>query len=327
MKNDYIVVIGLLILQSIIVGSLGHPVKYWIILISVVMGVYMLLRFRKVEEQGRRHVINLSKSLEDILNNRDFDFRDLSKDELLSKVKHQLIRILDLLDYHHEKEKSERTRLEGLIGDISHQLKTPLANLKMYQDLLRTCPDEDRERFHQSLEKQVEKLEWLIESLLKLSKVESGCIQVQSNEQDLDKTIIEAIGMIHLKANKKRIFVDYKPSKYQINHDKKWTCEAIYNVLDNAVKYSPEDSLICIQVMDSDLFTDIQVIDQGPGILVEDLNRIFKRFHRGQGSENYEGVGIGLYLSQEIMKRQGGYIYAKNKIIGSQFNIKLRKTS
>ncbi len=229
---------------------------------------------------------------------------------------------------------SERHRLEQFISDISHQTKTPMTVIKMYTELLReeaslgeAASIEKIQKFAGEIGRQNERLEFLIDSLTKLSRLENGTLEVVGKHDDLDKLINTAVSAIRPKADVKTISI-IKPetSGKRALFDMKWTTEALFNILDNAVKYSPKGGKIEVTIDEYEMYTAIHVIDEGPGIKEEDMAKIFGRFYRSTEVQQEEGVGIGLYLTREIVAKEDGYlkVIPNNKRTGGEFIIYLR---
>lgn len=211
---------------------------------------------------------------------------------------------------------TERHRLETFISDISHQTKTPMTIIKMYSELLReeaSLGDKASvskiQKFADEICRQNARLEFLIDSLTKLSRLENGTLSIVPTEGEIDKLIKTSISSVASKAEQKKISISYEAdSSLKASFDMKWTNEALINVLDNAVKYSPEGGNIGITVEQFEVYQAIHVTDDGPGISEEDATRIFGRFYRGSSVQQEEGVGIGLYLTREIIAKEDGYI-------------------
>ena len=229
---------------------------------------------------------------------------------------------------------SERHRLEQFISDISHQTKTPMTVIKMYTELLReeaslgeAASIEKIQKFAGEIGRQNERLEFLIDSLTKLSRLENGTLEVVGKHDDLDKLINTAVSALRPKADVKTISI-IKPetSGKRALFDMKWTTEALFNILDNAVKYSPKGGKIEVTIDEYEMYTAIHVIDEGPGIKEEDMAKIFGRFYRSTEVQQEEGVGIGLYLTREIVAKEDGYlkVIPNNKRTGGEFIIYLR---
>ena len=257
---------------------------------------------------------------------------------------------------------AERHRLEQFISDISHQTKTPMTVIKMYTELLTeevsrgtAASLEKIKGYSDEISRQSERLEFLIDSLTKLSRLENGTLEVVATPCRADELIKAAVEAIRAKADKKKLRIELPASCSQsvpdaptadcapqnpdepqasagqsaaitdcppqnqdelgihaatARFDMKWTTEALVNVLDNAVKYSPEGGTIRIKVDKYEMYLAIHVIDEGHGISEDDIAKIFGRFYRGSKVQQEEGVGIGLYLTREILAKEDGYIKA-----------------
>ncbi|MBR3041296.1 MAG: HAMP domain-containing histidine kinase [Eubacterium sp.] len=230
---------------------------------------------------------------------------------------------------------AERHRLEEFISDISHQTKTPMTNIKMYTELLKEeasrgdgASIEKISSYASMIDRQNVRLEFLIDSLTKLSRLENGTLAVVPKEEEIDKLIATSVSAVESKAKLKNISIEHKKdSSLKASFDLKWTNEALINVLDNAVKYSPEGGKIEVFTEQFDMYQAIHVVDNGPGISEEDMAKIFGRFYRGSEVQQEEGVGIGLYLTREIIAKEDGYIKVvpNNKRKGGELIIYLRR--
>ena len=172
---------------------------------------------------------------------------------------------------------------------------------------------------------QVDKLDFLLQSMVKMSRLETGTIKIQKKNTPLADTLAMAISNVVIKAEKKKIKIDVQyDEQLEINHDKKWTAEAIFNILDNAVKYTEEGGTIHIVVCRQELFTKISIEDTGKGIALERQAAVFTRFYREPEVHDKDGIGIGLYLAREILTLQNGYIEVHSQVgHGSTFLIYL----
>ncbi len=269
----------------------------------------------------RKMLERLDKMLEDGINGT---FEESDYDETqLSKLESKWLRYLTTSKLSYQKTEQERQKLKELVSDISHQTKTPISNILLYTQLLQEQElDAQSRQLVSEIRQQSEKLEFLIQSLVKTSRLETGTFQLSPMEHDIDGVIRSAIEQITPKADSKHIQMRYTPGSCRAVFDSKWTQEAIFNILDNAVKYSPENSRLTVTVKAFEMFACIAVSDSGIGISEEELSRIFGRFYRGQNVREQSGVGIGLYLSRQIIEGQGGYITAESEIgKGSVFQI------
>lgn len=267
----------------------------------------------------------LSEMIQGLIYRRDKEILSVTEDTLLSKLQSQVIQLTGILSVQKERYLKENREIKSLISDISHQLKTPLANLAMYSSLLddpEISPDK-RSEFTRRLKSQTDKLAWLLNSLIKLSRLESGIISIETEAKDLGNTVLAAIKQAFPAAENKNLTIEWRGGQgLVLPHDAKWTTEAIYNVIDNAIKYTDSGGNIIITLTGYDLFARIDIADNGQGISPEELNDIFKRFHRGTNAREAEGVGLGLYLTRKIITGQGGYIKtASEPGSGSTFSL------
>ena len=219
----------------------------------------------------------------------------------------------------------ERQELQSLVSDISHQVKTPLSNLKMVTDTLLIKPVTDQERidFLQGIRSQTDKLDFLFQALVKTSRLETGAIRLEKRDGLLFDTLAQAMSGIVYSAEKKEITVTVDcPEGLLLSHDSKWTAEALFNLLDNAVKYTPAGGRISVSVEQWEMYVKLDVTDTGKGISESNQASVFRRFYREEEVHDQPGVGIGLYLAREIITRQGGYIKVVSETgKGSTFSV------
>lgn len=217
----------------------------------------------------------------------------------------------------------EKAKINELISDISHQTKTPLANILLYTQLLseRELPNEEK-NYVTALSQQAEKLNFLISSLVKTSRLETGIITVLPQKVKVSELIDAVISQVQPKVVEKGIMLTASSTDVEAIFDLKWTTEALYNIVDNAIKYTFPNGSVKITITAYQLFCRIEVVDTGMGISEEESTKIFSRFYRSQGVSHEEGVGLGLYLAREIISAQGGYIKVKSKLKeGSTFSV------
>lgn len=223
--------------------------------------------------------------------------------------------------------KREKENIKSLVSDISHQTKTPMTNLKLYASLLeenlkaeepitadeRAEKKEAGRKLLEELIRQTDKLDFLIQSLSKMSRLESNIVEVKPTFQKLSLLLSEAEAEIAQKAEKKQIRIkNLYQGQGKACFDLKWTREALENILDNAVKYSPAGSSVILSVTEYEMYAAVSVKDFGMGIREENLPRIFGRFYRAEEVQQEEGCGIGLYLAREILAKENGYIKVKS---------------
>jgi len=204
-------------------------------------------------------------------------------------------------------------------------VKTPISNLKMVNATLleQPMPEEKQREFLQASSGQLEKLDFLMQAMIKTSRLETGVISLERKVQPIYDTLAAALGGILLNAERKNIHVSVDcPTDIVLAHDRKWTSEALFNILDNAVKYTTADGNIQVSVQSWEFYVKIDIMDSGKGIAEGRQGMIFKRFYREEEVHDIEGIGIGLYLAREIVTMQGGYIKVASKVgDGSTFSV------
>lgn len=259
--------------------------------------------------QKRRMYQLIDQMLEQVLNREKIEISDIQEGKI-SALASKVIRVQEKLEYEVNQAQKEKEQVKCLISNMSHQLKTPLSNVVMYRDLLELEPEaEQRANFLERMKIQLEKLDWILQSLFKMVKLEQGVIQFETEQSSLKETLLSALNSTYDKAVKKEICIITKPFKdCLLMHNRKWTAEVFSNILENAIKYSEKGSKIEIQVNPLELFTEIRFQDYGMGIKKEELTKIFQRFYRSKEAENKEGSGIGLYLSRMILEKEKGYM-------------------
>ena len=205
--------------------------------------------------------------------------------------------------------REEKAKINTLISDISHQTKTPIANIKLYAELLRESDisEESREYVNVLIE-QTERLNFLIQSLIKISRLDNGIITLTPKNQTIVSLLEAAKKTYFLAASEKNIDIDIKVNEVEAVLDEKWTAEAIEIILDNAIKYTPNNGKISINIEEYQMFLRINIKDTGIGIKEDEYSKIFMRFYRSSDVAEKPGVGIGLYLAREIVTKENGYI-------------------
>lgn len=260
----------------------------------------------------------------------DGTFTESKFDEsLYSAVENKLSEYLNASEISARRTAMEKDRIKALIADISHQTKTPISNILIYTELLKEqeLPDEARQSVA-LLESQAQKLNFLIASLVKLSRLETGIIVLHPREDYVTGLLEEAYKQFHYKAEEKGLYLRMETQDIQeikAVFDEKWTKEALGNVIDNAVKYTRTGG-VTVTVKPYEMFVGIEVADTGMGISEEEQARIFGRFYRTVEVSNEEGVGIGLYLTRQILQLEGGYIKVVSEAgKGAKFTLYLRR--
>lgn len=211
--------------------------------------------------------------------------------------------------------KKEKVFLVDLLSDISHQLKTPLAALILNHDILltRKLSQEQSRTFLLSNQNQLSRIQWLIQNLLKLAKIDADAVELDLEEDNLNETIDEAIEILESKAREEKVKVQFiEPGAVFMKHDRLWLQEALINVIKNGIEHSEKGDIVTVELEDNPIYTRIIVRDQGEGIEEKDLANIFNRFYKVKNKKNNDSVGIGLSMAKSIIEKHKGYIEAKS---------------
>lgn len=282
------------------------------VIIFVTVMVYIILYYRRKISAFSEE---LSRTLDDMIDENNPDF-DITGDTVDGKINVRLKRLYEILNSKTEQYKRDKEKIQELVSDISHQVKTPAANLKMYMQILsRQDIDEEKRRGFLELSlSQTEKLEFLMHALIKMSRLETGIISFKKEKLSVAEIIGESLVQIISAAENKNISVQVNcPDSIYAFCDKKWTAEAVFNILDNAVKYTPENGCISVSAETNEFYTRIKIRDNGTGIPESEQAKIFGRFYRSEAVKGTEGLGIGLFLSRNIISEQGGFIMVKSE--------------
>lgn len=262
----------------------------------------------------------LDKMLEQAKNGT---FREENFDETrLSALEMRFFQYLTAGETSAENVRQEKDKIKSLIGDISHQTKTPIANLLLYSELLQEEKlSEEAMGSAKAIQEQAEKLRFLIDALVKLSRLENGILTLYPVEQPVGPLLESVCSAYRRRAEDKGLYLQLQPSGESAVFDGKWTAEALGNLLDNAIKYTREGG-ITVRTTPYELFLRLDITDTGIGIPEEEQGKIFTRFYRSEEVKEQEGVGIGLYLTREIVSKQGGYLKVSSEAgRGSTFSV------
>ncbi|KNZ43166.1 sensor histidine kinase [Acetobacterium bakii] len=271
--------------------------------------------------QSKRLMDSLNKMLDSAI---DGSFSEKIYDEsTLSALEAKMSRYLSGCSVSSKNLTSEKEEIKTLISDISHQTKTPIANILLYSQLLSEYElTAEGKICVNALSQQAEKLSFLIGALVKTSRLETGIITVSPQNAAVQTLLDSVAAEVKPRADQKNIAVIINETSDHAHFDMKWTIEALYNLVDNAVKYSPNGTAIIIKTRPYELFYRIDVIDEGIGIDEAEQSQIFTRFYRSQAVMAQEGAGIGLFLAREIIGRQQGYIkVASSRGNGATFSV------
>lgn len=269
----------------------------------------------------------IDRLLDSVLSQEPVAYSDVEEGEysaLISKIR----QIQEVLGNHARDAEKEKEQVKSLVSNMSHQLKTPLANLSLYAEILEEegISQERRAEFADKMNRQIERFNWIVGSLSKMVKLEQNIDEFEVNNTNIRQTILDAVDAVYEKLEKKEIRLIMEPFEdRRLYHNRKWTAEVFVNLLENAVKYTGKGGSISIRVWPYEIYTEIQIADNGNGIRQEELTDIFQRFYRSPEVENVEGSGIGLYLSNLILEKEKGYIKAVSEYgKGSCFSVFLQ---
>lgn len=270
---------------------------------------------------------DLCETLDALLSGRQPENYQPYEDSLTAKVQGKLMQYFDIMSEGKRQSQQDKQVIQSLVSDISHQVKTPIANIKMFTNILQQhqLPPEKQAEFLRTMEGQIDKLDFLMQSLIKMSRLETGTFVLYPQEGRLADTIALAMSAVWAKAEAKEISLSADcDSSICVQHDPKWTAEALGNILDNAIKYTPPGGSVTVSVRPWQFYTRVDIADTGIGIAEEHYNDIFQRFYRDPQVASQEGVGLGLYLANGIITRQKGYISVKSKVgKGTTFSVYL----
>ena len=291
-----------------------------VILFCGLINLCIYFHFRR---QFVRLVSDICRYAEQVMRGEPVQIQQ-NRETLTSKVVMEMEEMERLTALRLEESNMEKQQLLEMISEITHQIKTPVSNLKMYCEML----SEEETPLYPSpafqgaaggnpankvMEQQLIKLEFLLDTLLKASRLETDMIHPEMENRRVLDTLAAAVNNIIHKAGLKNIEISADcSSSIQVCHDKKWTAEAIENILDNAVKYTPKNGSIHISVHVGEMYTEIRIQDTGKGIDPAHMNDIFKRFYREKSVSQEEGLGLGLYLARYIITLQKGYIAVRS---------------
>lgn len=251
-----------------------------------------------------------------------------AEDTLTARLQHQLLKLRNILTAQNQMLAQEKEQIKTLISDISHQIKTPIAAANTFAELLDDgeLSAEERTEYITTLQMSLGKLTFLTNSLIKMSRLESGIISLKPEKNSLNEIVLQAVKTVYAKAKEKGILITFECDQaFEAVLDFNWTAEAISNVIDNAVKYTPQGGFVRLQITEYPSFLRLDISDNGVGIPEEEQAKIFGRFYRGKQSVGTDGVGIGLYLTREIINKQNGYMKVSSDENGSTFSMFLPK--
>lgn len=297
-----------------------------IALFALILIIFLVLCYSLLFKKIRRLSVNAESVIEGQYNSVDGDINEGD----IGHLTYQINTMSERLSESMQALKNDKLFLKRLITDISHQLKTPLASLIMFNDILendKTMPEQDRSRFLLESKKQLDRMEWLIKNMMKMAKLEAGIVEYDKKNALVSDTVKRSIAALELIATEKNVNISVSgDDNIRVKHDINWTTEALSNIIKNSIEHSKNSSKINISWDENNVFTQIIIKDNGSGISKEELPKIFDRFYKGTNSCSPTNIGIGLYISKTIIDGQGGAIYAYSKEgQGAKFIIRFMK--
>lgn len=304
-------------------------VSYFIILLFIyliICLVYLTIIINN-DKRKEKEINEVIKIIEEINNkNYSFKMKDINEEDL-SLLKNEIYKTTIMLNEISEISKKDKKELEESLEDISHQLKTPLTSILIMIDTLLDDEDMDqntREDFLRNMKREVMNINFLVKSILKLSRLDTNTVKFISKKESVKEIVNEAILNVSLLSDLKNVKIETNLSDSFINCDYKWQIEALTNILKNSVEHSYENNKVLIESSENNAYVKITIKDFGTGIAKEDINHIFERFYKGKDSD-YDSIGIGLALSKSIIEKQNGKISVESSDDGTTFTIKYFK--
>ena len=302
----------------------------WILLFLFALllaGLYLLWAVQQKEYQGE--LGEISMWLDDLLEKKDISCSSVQKDTLTAKILSQLQRVQEMYDGITALVESERDGIKKLLAEIAHQLRTPLSNMETYLALLEdnSTGDREKETYIRAVQRSENKLHFLIEKFIVAARLENQIIQIHKFDSNLKETAAQAVFQVRKKAEEKNIniVIQGEDTDKKVLHDRNWLCEAIYNLLDNSIKYFPVSTNITVTLISNEMFSEIRIEDNGTGIEKGEENKIFQLYYRGSNISNQEGYGMGLFIAREIVQKHDGFMKVKRKDSGLIMSIVLPK--
>ena len=309
-------------------NQMNNNIKTNVALAVIINLLWIIIAILYIKSRNKK--LNEIKKYINEINNRNYELKieDNSEDEL-SNLKNELYKITVMLKEEAEKSKQDKESLKVSVQDISHQLKTPITSISIMLDNLKDNPKMDektRQRFIFEIDKQIENISFLIISLLKFSRLEAGVEDFIKEKINVKELILACLKRLEIpiEIKNQNIAIKGKEDSFFIG-DYKWQEEAITNIIKNCIEHTDENKNIYINYEENNLYTKIQIIDEGNGIDKEDIKHIFERFYKGKDSSE-NSIGIGLALAKTIIEKDNGYISCKSeKGKGTEFIIKYMK--
>lgn len=310
--------------QNIKLRIRTYNIMFTVIIFIILESIYLFFTRRQYKK-----INDMDTYMNNILNNDySMDIREYAEGDI-SNLKNDIYKMTVKLKEQTDNSKKDKVYLEETLSDISHQIKTPLTSMYVINDILsdNKLKSEVKKEFLLKNRNQLERIEWLVTSLLKMSRLDSGSVILKKKKVQCRELIEKAIEPLKIPMELKNIDLNIDVNaKIYVNVDFNWTAEALINIIKNACEHTAEFGNIDISVKDNPIYTEICIKDSGEGINSDDLPHIFERFYKGK--HNKESIGIGLNMAKKIIDLQGGTIEVISELkVGTTFQIKIYKNT
>lgn len=316
----------LLLLFLAAAGRWRDNMIFWAVLYGAMNLLVLTAVYFVLSRHVRSALYALGDMMEELINGHEpeegnMNLSDIMKfpvaeDTILSKLQGQILKLYDILRAHEEQERKLRKQLDENIGNLVHQINTPITNIRLHVGFLKRddLTAQERDRFLHCMEEQADKLFWMGESFSRISRLETGIIRLKPKKQEIESVVLSAVDQVMIKAERKRMEITLS-GKTQVSAliDSKWTTEALFNILDNAVKYGMPGTKIEIAITELVSYVSLAIRNRSEkAISPNEYPLLFKRFYRGKSNADVEGVGLGLYIARRILEDEKAYIQAGN---------------
>ncbi|MGL5067334.1 MAG: sensor histidine kinase [Sarcina sp.] len=304
--------------------------KIIVVMYSIIITILFTYMFTKINTL-LSCVERLRNKAELILEGKNIkEMEEKFSSSAVEELETQFMTMKSRMDNSVERLKLEKLNLKNTISDISHQLKTPLAAMGVYNQILAGHKDMEESEINDFIELsngQIRRTDFLVKSLLKYARLDNDVVRYKKEEQSINETVKEAVNSLKTKAKEKNIKVSViEEEDISLTHDRAWVCEAMMNIIKNGIEHTQVNGKIDIRVIKSEVFTRVEIEDNGKGISEKDISKIFERFHKGSNNINPESIGIGLSLSKKIIEANDGGISVRSKLSeGTRFIITFLK--
>ena len=290
--------------------------------VSVAVSLWQFLSYRK-REKDTAELISYLMRVQDRL-----ELPEMSRctEGQFGILQSEIYKLVALLGEQYAGEKKQKKYLADMLSDISHQIKTPMTAITIMNDLLKTpgLSEEKRLTYADKIDSQTERIRWLVQNLLTMSRLEADMLELKAEELSAEELLVEVLNPLYVMAEAKGVDLQVEIApEIRLSCDRKWTTEALSNIVKNCIEHTDEGGEVSVAVRQSNFSTDFAIKDTGEGIAKEHLPYIFDRFYRAPGSSS-ESVGIGLSMSKQLILRQNGTIEVKSELgVGTEFTVRL----